>query len=59
MIVQSPCIGVCCLDEEVCEGCGRTLLEIAQWSTMSNEQRQYVMKRVEERKQENGTFQMG
>ena len=34
---QSPCRSICKLsdDEEVCMGCGRTLHEIARWSSMS------------------------
>lgn len=59
MRVTSPCVSVCCMTNEFCSGCGRTLLEIAQWSTMSEEQKKYVMERVEERKQEDGTFKMG
>jgi predicted Fe-S protein YdhL (DUF1289 family) len=27
----SPCIGVCTLDGELCQGCGRSLEEISAW----------------------------
>jgi predicted Fe-S protein YdhL (DUF1289 family) len=41
----SPCISLCILDPEaeLCEGCGRSLDEISQWSRMSDEQRRAVM----------------
>lgn len=47
----SPCISVCVLDpdSELCEGCGRTLDEISQWSRMTEEQRRIVMTRLPER----------
>ena len=36
--VSSPCVRICALDEaDVCVGCGRTLDEIARWSSMSSE----------------------
>lgn len=34
---ESPCVGVCTLDKaQVCEGCGRTIQEIAEWSRASS-----------------------
>ncbi len=48
--VKSPCISVCVLNEDdVCEGCYRTAQEITDWSQLSNEQKQLVMKHVKER----------
>ncbi|MGB0899254.1 MAG: DUF1289 domain-containing protein [Psychrobium sp.] len=45
--VRSPCIANCKLDdEEVCQGCFRTLDEIINWSTSSNIQKQAVIDRV-------------
>lgn len=42
--VLSPCIGVCNVDATgLCEGCLRTLDEIARWSTMGDAQRLHVM----------------
>lgn len=36
MSVPSPCIGVCKVSpNQVCQGCGRTLAEIAAWSQLS------------------------
>ena len=36
--VPSPCINVCRIDEATggCEGCGRTLDEIAAWATLDD-----------------------
>jgi predicted Fe-S protein YdhL (DUF1289 family) len=40
----SPCIGLCRLDEDdLCEGCGRTLGEIAEWSAASPERQQAIV----------------
>jgi predicted Fe-S protein YdhL (DUF1289 family) len=42
--VLSPCIGVCTLDADgLCEGCLRTVQEIAAWSRMSDAERLHVM----------------
>jgi predicted Fe-S protein YdhL (DUF1289 family) len=41
--VESPCIKVCQLDaQSVCVGCGRTLAEIAAWSSMTDAARSAV-----------------
>lgn len=42
--VLSPCIGVCTLGADgLCEGCLRTVDEIAAWSRMSDAERLHVM----------------
>lgn len=42
--VLSPCIGVCSLGPDgLCEGCLRTVDEIAAWSRMSDDERLRVM----------------
>jgi len=43
--VETPCIDVCVIDKEsgLCEGCGRTLDEIAGWSLYSAQRRQQIM----------------
>lgn len=41
--VASPCVGVCVMDEDWCEGCGRALDEIAGWLAMPPAQRDAVM----------------
>ena len=45
----SPCIGVCQLDGKTqrCVGCGRTIDEIASWSSLSEAERREIMARLE------------
>ena len=42
--VPSPCTSVCRMDERTgwCEGCARTLDEIAAWSSMSDDEKTTV-----------------
>lgn len=42
--VSSPCIGICRMDVRtgLCEGCFRTIDEIAQWSTAGDEWKRAV-----------------
>lgn len=49
--MDSPCIDVCTMDPEtgLCAGCGRTLDEIASWSTLDNAARQRIMALLPER----------
>lgn len=45
--VASPCINICRIgDDDVCEGCRRTLDEIAIWSTASDERRRAILARI-------------
>ena len=54
--VPSPCMSVCRMDAdtELCEGCARTLDEIAAWSRMSEGEKRevwvLVAQRIEEQK---------
>jgi predicted Fe-S protein YdhL (DUF1289 family) len=50
--VESPCVGVCVIDDAsgLCEGCLRTLDEIALWGSSSALQRREVLARVEARR---------
>jgi uncharacterized protein len=43
--ISTPCIRICILNPEtgLCEGCGRTLEELARWLHMSEPERQRVM----------------
>ena len=45
---ESPCINNCKLNEitNICEGCGRTIKEIMEWTFMTDEERKEIMKRV-------------
>lgn len=44
--VESPCIGVCHLDNDVCRGCGRTTDEVVEWYNYTDEQKQAVLDRI-------------
>ena len=46
-VVLSPCIGVCSLDASgICEGCHRSVAEIARWSQMGDDERLQLMEVV-------------
>ena len=49
--METPCINACLIDPRhgLCSGCGRTIDEIAQWSTMTGAARRVVMRRLGER----------
>jgi predicted Fe-S protein YdhL (DUF1289 family) len=51
MTIESPCIGVCQLEEdkEVCAGCHRTLAEIAAWPRLTDEEKRYVLQAIRDR----------
>lgn len=44
----TPCISICKLNIEtrVCEGCGRTQMEIFMWTKYTDEERMEVMRRL-------------
>jgi predicted Fe-S protein YdhL (DUF1289 family) len=50
--LETPCVNVCLLDAEtgLCIGCGRTIDEIACWTTMSDGERRAIMAALPERK---------
>ena len=50
--VASPCIDVCRMDESsgYCEGCRRSLEEIARWSTYSPAEKRAVLAQLPTRK---------
>jgi predicted Fe-S protein YdhL (DUF1289 family) len=49
--VQSPCKENCCLnDEKTCQGCFRTIVEIAQWPQMDDMMRLDDLRKSEIRK---------
>lgn len=52
--VPSPCNQDCHYDGDMdlCQGCFRTLDEVAEWMDMTWEERREVMKRVERRRSE-------
>ncbi len=40
--LESPCVNICKVEDNICIGCGRTLEEIAHWTSMSNEERKII-----------------
>ncbi len=46
MAAPSPCVNVCRLDGGICVGCGRTIAEIAAWSSMNDAERRMVLRRI-------------
>ena len=48
---STPCVRVCLIDPEtgLCEGCGRTRDEVAEWGRMTEEERLAIMRGLEER----------
>ena len=51
LMLPSPCISVCRMDEAsgFCEGCMRTLEEIAAWGMMDNRVKRLVWEEIEKR----------
>lgn len=51
--VESPCIGVCSMNDETgfCHGCYRTIDEIRAWWDMSVEQQKNLLQTLEQRQQ--------
>ena len=47
--VDSPCIGICStLFDDVCKGCGRTIVEVSNWVAMSPSEKKQVWQRITE-----------
>jgi predicted Fe-S protein YdhL (DUF1289 family) len=44
-VIETPCVNICTLDPAAgrCFGCGRTIAEIASWTSMSTEERTAIM----------------
>ncbi|MEJ2041779.1 MAG: DUF1289 domain-containing protein [Reinekea sp.] len=48
--VPSPCIRRCTLnDDDICIGCGRTLVDIRRWSYLQTAARQQVLEQSQQR----------
>ena len=56
--VPSPCVSICRMNDRsgLCEGCWRTLQEIAAWSTLGDEDKRTVWRLIEQRKAEQPFF---
>ena len=52
--IQSPCIGVCSMDDStgLCQGCYRTMDEIQGWWDLDNTQKQAVVDLASEREEQ-------
>ena len=50
--VATPCVGVCVMDDDTgwCDGCGRTLAEIAGWLAMTSAERDAIMTDLSKRR---------
>ncbi|MDO9561688.1 MAG: DUF1289 domain-containing protein [Bradyrhizobium sp.] len=59
MSKETPCIAVCMIDPgtNLCQGCGRTLPEIARWHRMDSAERLAVMAQLSERMADAGLVQ--
>jgi predicted Fe-S protein YdhL (DUF1289 family) len=49
--IESPCIDICVIDEQsgLCEGCGRTLDEIAEWGAYTPAERRRIIAELGQR----------
>lgn len=52
MTVESPCIGLCRLENKICVGCKRTDSEIQQWFNADDEQKLKILEAVEKRRKQ-------
>lgn len=52
--VPSPCTGVCTMDTQagLCRGCQRTIEEIIDWSSATEERKRAVWVRIQQRRAE-------
>ena len=50
--MKSPCIAVCQIDKQtnMCVGCYRTMDEIMQWRTLTDDERDVIMHDIPQRK---------
>jgi predicted Fe-S protein YdhL (DUF1289 family) len=56
MAIASPCTKVCTIDprSRLCLGCGRTLDEIARWTSFSEGERNRIMTELPQRRAAHG-----
>jgi predicted Fe-S protein YdhL (DUF1289 family) len=48
LVTTSPCVGICSTSfgDDVCFGCQRTYVEVIQWNSMSDEEKDRVNQRL-------------
>ena len=42
-MINSPCVGVCTLENDICIGCHRTSEQITNWLSYTDKEREYIM----------------
>lgn len=47
---QSPCVRKCCLDGELCMGCGRVMSEILEWGRASDARQREIIEAAARRR---------
>jgi len=56
MEVKSPCKFICKYEDKYCVGCNRTMDEIVNWSTYTNEEKLKVLENISIRKSNNNYY---
>lgn len=61
MVIESPCINICRMDKAsgLCEGCFRSLAEIAAWGGASDAHKRDILAAVAERRRQAGGIGKG
>lgn len=49
-LVESPCIRLCTLDDDICVGCYRSMAEICAWGSAANHERRQILAATELRR---------
>ena len=50
-MIESPCVRDCILnDNDICQGCYRTVAEVKEWIYLNDRERQEVINRIKDRK---------
>lgn len=54
MVIESPCINICQIDKAsgLCEGCFRSLAEIATWGGASDAQKRDILSAIAKRRRQ-------
>jgi len=55
--VLTPCLGICRINRhsQLCEGCCRSAVEVAEWLFYSNEQKREIMEQLVDREPFSGS----
>lgn len=56
--ISTPCVKICVIDPAsgLCEGCGRTLEEIARWASLSEAERRAIMAELPRRQPQSASL---